>query len=467
MKRNILFAGAAAAIAFFSYGLSQDSAPRAAGAAPSARTAIRIAFGERQERETDYSGMLTLSDGRVVELIPWRFFGGDQLTGANGWRLVTRRANMENQPDQPRPIATAGQNQNVVNKAVAAVLDAPPGATATVQTARGTYTFRLDALANGRELSYEDGDVLVQAVPGPARISPAPLAGAGPNAIPDHDYPSLAIAADGEAWAAWQVYENGGDRVLAAHSTSSGWAAPDALTDGGQDVFHTAIAQDAGGRVWVVWSQREGEVWNLVARVNDGRGWSAARKLTNGDGPNFFHKLVRDRAGSLHLVWVAHRNAESHVLWSKLAGDRWSAPVEISGANAWMPDAAADSKGNLYIAWDSYRTGNYDIFLRRVGADGELAPIQQVTKSSRFQAHASLAVDGNDRVWLAWDESGANWGKDYARDDTWRGTVLYADRRPRVAVLENGKWSMPVADPMAAMPTRYDRYVENPQLACD
>ena len=97
--------------------------------------------------------------------------------------------------------------------------------------------------------------------------------------------------------------------------------------------------------------------------------------------------------------------------------------------------------GNLYVAWDSYRTGNYDIFLRRVGADGTLGPIQQVTKSSRFQAHASLAVEKADRVWLAWDESGANWGKDYARDDTWRGTTLYTDRRPRVAVLENGKWS--------------------------
>jgi hypothetical protein len=467
MKRIIPFALAAAAIAFFSYGLGQNTTPPAPGAAPGSRTAIRIAFGELQERETDYSGTLTLSEGRVVELIPWRFFGGDQLTGNNGWRLVTRRANMENQPDEPRPIASAGQNQNIVPKAVSALLDAPAGTSVTVQTARGTYTFRLDALANSRVLSFEDGDVLVLAVPGPARVSPAPPPGAGPNAIPDHDYPSLAVAADGSGWVAWQVYENGGDRVLAAHSTSNGWSAPEALTSGGQDIFHTAIAQDAGGRVWVVWSQREGEVWNLTASVNDGRAWSAPRKLTNGDGPNFFHKLVRDRSGSLHLVWVAHRNAESHVMWSKLAADAWSAPVEISGASAWMPDAAADSKGNLYIAWDSYRTGNYDIFLRRVGADGELGPIQQVTKSARFQAHASLAVDGSDRVWLAWDESGANWGKDYARDDTWRGTTLYADRRPRVAVLENGKWSMPVADPLAAMPKRYARFVEGPHLVSD
>ena len=89
-------------------------------------------------------------------------------------------------------------------------------------------------------------------------------------------------------------------------------------------------------------------------------------------------------------------------MWSKLSGDEWNPAREISGASAWMPDAAADSKGNLYVAWDSYRTGNYDIFVRRIGADGGMGPVEQVTKSPRFQAHASVAVDGNDRLWLAW-----------------------------------------------------------------
>ena len=69
-----------------------------------------------------------------------------------------------------------------------------------------------------------------------------------------------------------------------------------------------------------------------------------------------------------------------------------------AGPGAWMPDAAADSQGNLYVAWDSYRAGNYDIFLRRVGRDGALGPLEQVTKSPRFQAHASVAVDRKDRV---------------------------------------------------------------------
>ena len=465
MKKWIPWTATAGALAFLVFSVAQT--PRrpasAPGAAPPPRAAIRILFGEKQERETDYSGSLTLSEGRVVELIPWRFFGADRLNGANSWTLVTRRAAMEDQPDQPRPIATAGASQNIVPKAISAVLDAPAGVTATLRTSHSSWQFRLEDLAGGRPLTLADGDVVVQSVPAPGRISPPTPAGA----TADHDYPSLALASNGTAWAAWQVYENGGDRVLAAHSTADGWSAPDALTPAGQDVFRTAIAEDARGRIWVVWSQREGENWDLVARFHDGGTWSAPRTLTAGSRPNIFHKLVRARDGTLHLVWVGYQDTQSHVLWSKLNGDAWSQPVEISGPSAWMPDAAADSQGNLYIAWDSYRTGNYDIFVRRVRADGGMDAVEQVTKSSRFQAHASVAVDGRDRLWLAWDESGSNWGKDYSRDDTWRGTTLYANRRPRVAVLEDGKWNMPAADPMGAIPQRYNRYTEGPKLACD
>ena len=464
MKRWIPVAVAACTLAFFVRSQQRTAVPRPAAAAPAAHTALRVTFGEKQERETDYSGALSLSDGRVAEIIPWRFFGDDQLQGGNGWKLGTRRANFENQPDKPIPLSTPGTAQNIVPKGITAVLDASPSANVTVQTARGAYAFRLDELKGGRVLSFEDGDVTVQAVPAPTRVSPSRST---PNEVAEHDYPSLAVARDGSAWLAWQLYRDGGDRILVAHSVAGGWSAPEELTAGGQDLFRTAIAEDARGRIWVVWSQRQGETWDLTARTYDGRSWSAPRKLTNGNGPNFFHKLIRDRAGNLHLVWIAHPTAESHVMWSKLDGDAWTPAQEISGASAWMPDAAADSQGNLYVAWDSYRTGNYNIFLRRIAADGALGPIEQVTRSPRFHAHASLAVDSADRVWLAWDESDANWGKDWSRDDTWRGTTLYTERRPRVAVFADGKWSQPVADPMGAVPDRYRRYAELPRLTAD
>src|ERR1700722_5466388 len=125
MRKLTLMAATLAAFGVLGYLLAQNAQPRPAGSSPPARIAVRIGFGERQDRETDYSGTISLSQGQIAELIAWRFFGGDQLDGVSGWTLVTRQADLENQPDHPRPLSAMAAVQNVVPKSVTAVLDAP------------------------------------------------------------------------------------------------------------------------------------------------------------------------------------------------------------------------------------------------------------------------------------------------------------------------------------------------------
>ncbi len=424
---------------------------------------FRIIFGDRQERPKDYSGSVTLDQGRVVNVSPWRFFEDDAVKPDGSWTLHIKRVHFENQPRAYFDLVSSEGILNLVPEGVTVTVEAPPAATAQVYTAQGDFHFTLQDLDGGHVLAFRDGDVLVKRTPTPEQISPLPE-GTSP---PEHDYPSICVTRKGVVWIAWQAYQDRGDHVYARYSTTTGWSEPIRLTDEKGDVFKTAVAQDSAGRIWVVWSERTGEDWDLYARRFDGRQWSSRQRLTLTDHPNFFHKLVADPTGVLHLVWIGYREGQSHVLLSTLRGDEWSAPVAVSEASAWMPDAAGDSSGNLYVAWDSYSTGNYDIFFRKVNADGSMEPIQQITHSGRFQAHASLAVDGAGRVWLAWDESGDNWGKDWNRDQTFRATQLYADRKPRVAVLENGVWKQPLGDISSAVPSRYNEIIEQPRLACD
>ena len=76
------------------------------------------------------------------------------------------------------------------------------------------------------------------------------------------------------------------------------------------------------------------------------------------------------------------------------------------------------------------------------GKPGELI---HVTNSPRFHAHANLAVDDQDRLWVAYDEAAENWGKDFGLLFE-GGTCLYAGRRLRFAILDNGKWLEPRDD---------------------
>ena len=76
--------------------------------------------------------------------------------------------------------------------------------------------------------------------------------------------------------------------------------------------------------------------------------------------------------------------------------------VSENSANAWEPSIAADAQGRVYFAWDAYDAGNYDVYLR-VFDGKQLQPQQQVTRSPRFQAHASVACDAQGRPWVAWE----------------------------------------------------------------
>ncbi len=459
MKNPVTLTLSAIAAVLLGWNWSQSAPLQNAGAPAAGLTSFRIIFGALQERSADYSGAVSITGGKLVRVAPWRFFGSDAIEPPDKWKLTIKRTLLESQPDQPRPLSTPGQIPMLSTAGVTVTVDAPATATARVSTAQGAFDIHLSDLRSGRPLEFLDGDVMVHPAPTPQQISRA--------ADGQNDYPSLAVARNGTVWVAWQSYKDLGDQVFARHSTPTGWSEPFRLTDNKGDVFHTAAGEDGQGRIWVVWSERTNEDWDLYARSYDGRQWSARSKLSSGDSPNIFHRLVADRSGGLHLVWTGYRNGQSHVLWSRQQRAGWSNPVEISGAGAWMPDAAADSQGNLYVAWDSYRAGNYDIFLRRIARDGTLGSLQQITKSPRFQAHASVAVDPRDRVWVAWDESGANWGKDWSHEDQWRSTVLYADRRVRVANLDNGVWKQPAGDMMAAVPRQYNRYIQNPRIAAD
>jgi len=440
------------------------SAPmQAPGRLPEKTLSFRIIFGERQQRLEDCSGSLTLNQGRVVKVMPWRLFKEDTVNPDGTWKVHVKRMEFENQPKDPHPLDTSEDITNFVPAGVTVTVEAPPTAIAQVRTAQGDFRFALRDVTDGRALSFRDGDVVVERTPTPQQLSPVPQ-GANPE---EHDYPSMCVTRQGVVWIAWQAYQNLGDRVYVRYSTPAGWSEPVRLTEEKGDIFHTAVGEDSEGRIWVVWSERTGEDWDLYARTFDGQKWTARQKLTAADHPNIFHRLVADPSGRLHLVWIGYQGGQSHVLLSSLRGNNWSKPTEISGPSAWMPDAAGDSAGNLYIAWDSYRTGNYDIFLRKVNADGSMQPIQQVTQSGKFQAHASLAVDPAGRVWLAWDESGDNWGKDWHRDDQSRSTTLYSSRHPRVAVLENGVWKQTVGDLNAAIPMRYNHFIETPHLVSD
>ena len=418
---------------------------------------FRIAFGYLRQGSKTYDGSIRVTGGRLRKLDSWRFFQQDAIAG-DSWKLQIKRVVFENQPDAPNPVAGGGAPaRNLVPAGVIATVDNTV-TSAAIETRLGSFAIPVQQLSYGKPMQFLEGDVVVERVP-----SPVPVSGSGSGSGgEEQDYPSLTVTRAGVVWTAWQAYQDRGDHVYARSADGTATR----ITEQKADVYRTSIAEDQNGRIHVAWSEHRGPDWFLFERVYDGKSWAARSQIASGHSPNIFHKLVSSSKAPLRLVWVGHDNGRSYLYFSSWDGSAWTLEKRMSEASVWSPDAVSDSDGNLLVAWDSYQKGNYDIFFRRIKPDGSPDPIEQVTTSARFEAHASLTVDGQGRPWLAWDESGANWGKDWTHDDPNRSTVLYANRSIRVAVKDGGTWKE-APDFGAAVPDRLKRYWQLPHLAAD
>ena len=94
---------------------------------------------------------------------------------------------------------------------------------------------------------------------------------------------------------------------------------------------------------------------------------------------------------------------------------------------------------------------------------GELIPI---TTETTAQFHSSVAVDFQDRVWVAWDDGGENWGKDFSRSSAAPGSRgLYNSRSIGLRVWSNGRLLEPQARLSRVLTPDMMRYAALPRIS--
>ena len=433
-----------------------------AGAA-SAPIAVRLMFGMDKLTPRRWDGSLDVSPGRTLSLGGVHFEGRDRIVPPNAWLLtnrVTRYADSTMprgyDPAHTRPFA-------MIPNGVAAVLDAPEDAAVEVETAMGSFSFAPADIPFGRSKSFLDGAARVE------RATPSFDLTAGES---NNDYAALAAAPDGSVWISWISYGNERDAVWLARRGGSGWSEPIRVSPAGEyiDNFRAAIAATADGRIVAVWSGKSpaGE-WGVFSRVFDGETLSPVEEV-GGASPNLYHRAAADSAGNVHVVWQGFRGGVSQILHARWDGSAWSDERVISGPEGdnWAPDIAADSKGGVWVGWDGYAAGDFNVYVRRLRANGSWGAIRQITASPAFDANAALACDAADRLWIAWDHGEANWGKDWSsqRFKPGGGAGLYRTRAVKVAVLDGKRLKQPPAL-MDAVPAEWKDYVQQARLQAD
>ena len=421
---------------------------------------VRVRFGLLDTSETRWDGSVSVSDGELVRIADWHPRPENHVDPSGTWKLSTHKGvnynwrPYENLPD--RPVMPYYWTPGVILD-----LRSGPGAKVRIQTAQGEFAFSVGDAMLGKALEFLNGAAVVERVATVEKLS---------NEAYEDDYAAILGGAGEDVRVAWVAYRDGANEILTRNGTGDGWGLPETVTETPGDIHLVKMGRAGDGSVWFVWSQQQDGNFDLYGRSLQGGEWSSTTRLTDAPQPDVFPNLATASNGSLWLVWQGFRDGQSDIFARRYDGEGWGQALRVSpsDANDWEPVVAAGRDGEIYIAWDSYDAGNYDVMLRTWDGERWSAGAEPIADTPLYEAHVSLAVDGQNRLWAAWNESGLNWGKDTGFLLPVEGTLLYEYRLVRVAVRDGIAWQVPAQDINSALPPHIDgRHNDFPQLAAD
>jgi hypothetical protein len=450
---------------------------------------LRLLLGVGDRQTQTWSGRVGLDQGEIVGVEGYRFRIGDRVTGRDSWearsRQIRKVAPKVAAKKAALPKSAGGPTTyggTVTPNGVIVSVKAPLDATLSVETERGRFTARLADLADGSPRRFLEDQVEAQRV-----LTGTPLRD-GPA---QEDFPAAASDRRGNVWIAYVEHEacgpevlesfrerprsfadfapsGGGDQVRLLRFADGQAGEPIDVTGAGLDVWRPSVAVAGDGGVIVVWSENRSGNWDLFRRRYDPdqKAWSAPERLTTDPGTDTDVVLASDPDGRVWMAWQAWRDGQADILLAPV--EEAGRPLRISetAANEWSPALAIDQGGRIHVAFDSYEAGNYDILLRTRRADGTLGSPVKVADSDRYEARPTLAIDPRGRVWVAFEERDANWGKDAENLLKGKGSTLYRSAAVRVRCLD-GERMLDAPDPVATAPESLHTLNSFPRLASD
>lgn len=166
------------------------------------------------------------------------------------------------------------------------------------------------------------------------------------------------------------------------------------------------IVEDQAGNVWVIYGSELGNMqWDLFAVRYNGTSWSAPIRLTTNPTQDIRPSACVDAYGNLWVAWESTRTGNKDIFAKYYNGTDWSSDIQLTSDPGWdiKSAVASDMNGNVWVAWESDRSGNKDIYLKRYNSSQWSHDIQVTTDTHSDEEVALTAGEVTGDVWLAWE----------------------------------------------------------------
>ncbi|MEE3060369.1 MAG: hypothetical protein VX371_01995, partial [Verrucomicrobiota bacterium] len=219
-----------------------------------------------------------------------------------------------------------------------------------------------------------------------------------------YDLPDAVADEAGHTLIAHLTWDGKKDRLVLLRETTAGLKRKDGLVAEG--VLHQpAIAIDEKETVWVFWAETsEDSTVNLKGRPwTERNGLGKTITLADSDAAEAFVDAGTDSKGRVWITWQSLRAGEADVFARYFDNQKckWSKELAVSDAQGgdWEPRIAFDKWGNAWIIYDSSRGNEFNLYLARVEPDGKVTEYP-IGHSSKYEARASIvATSDGEGFW--------------------------------------------------------------------
>lgn len=258
------------------------------------------------------------------------------------------------------------------------------------------------------------------------------------------DFPAMCLNAEGKPIVVFIEHDGESDTLKLAEQLENGKlkVVGTVSGEGVTNITQPCLTRLANGRHLCVWSQLEADgQWDLMARLIGRRGKAALAKplrLTEGTGNDIFADLGTDRHGRVWVTWQNLEDGIARVRAKHGSGDpiAWSETIAVTEGNGggdWEPRLAFGESGEALIVFDSYRSGDFDLYLTRVATDGTVSDSLPLAQTDRYEARGEAVASADGRsLWVAYEDGITRWGKDLGAEWRQKGGGLHHDRQLKV-----------------------------------
>ncbi|MBL6764201.1 MAG: hypothetical protein ISQ14_04535 [Verrucomicrobiae bacterium] len=249
------------------------------------------------------------------------------------------------------------------------------------------------------------------------------------NPAGQQDFSSMCLDAEGLPAIVFIGHDGIRDSLKIARLRDGVLAKTDQIPTTG-DLYQPTLSLNADKRLVCTWSELLDGRWILQSSLVDKP--TVKEVLNDKSGNAVFAHSRADSKGRVHTVWQDFDGGFAEIRYRGPNSE--GSPVTIAEhvAGDWEPRLTIGANDEALIVFDSYRNGNYDLFLARVSTAGKIRLVPLAT-SPRYEARGSgdVSPDGKS-LWVAYEEGVERWGKDLGAEWRKKGGGLNYDRRLKV-----------------------------------